>query len=279
MMPSKIRARQALGGVLWQAGWRTPSPGTLTVLMYHAVTAGVLDEPGQMSVSASRFASQMAEIRDAGVAVVDLADGVDQLLRGGSDRAAVAVVFDDGFVGVHDQAAEILGRFAFPATVFVTTSWVGLDRMPLSDSALGRPLTWDEVRALHAAGMAVGSHTHTHPRLAALSEDAIEDEIRRSSDAITEQVGRTPDTFAYPFGSFRTFDARTRAVLAARGFRAACTTISGRNDARADPLALKRIRISWCDGAGEVRKAIGGCYDWYRGVQWAQALQSPASPA
>lgn len=279
MTPLKIRARQALGHALWRAGRRTPSPRTLTILMYHAVTAGAIDEPGQMSVSASRFAAQMEEIRISGAMVVDLADGVSRLQRDELDRPAVAIVFDDGFVGVHDYASEILTRFAFASTVFVTTSWIGRDRMPLSESDLGRPLTWAEVQTLHRSGVVIGSHTHTHPRLARLTDEAMVDEIRRSADAIAGQIGRAPDTFAYPFGSFGTFDARTRAALDAHGFRAACTTVSGRNDRRTDPLALKRIRVSWCDGAGEIRKAIGGCYDWYRGVQWAQALQNPASTA
>ena len=67
-----------------------------------------------------------------------------------------------------------------------------------------------------------------------------------------------------------TWLARLRDVLSAHGFRAGCTTVAGRNDPSADPLALKRIRVSWCDGDGEVRKAIAGCYDWYRWVQRAQ---------
>jgi peptidoglycan/xylan/chitin deacetylase (PgdA/CDA1 family) len=279
MKPLKVRARQALGSMIWGAGRRTAAPGTLTVLMYHAVTRDPIDEAGQMSVSVRRFASQMSEVRDSGAMVVDLADAVGRLERRELDRAAVAIVFDDGFVGMHDHAAEILSRYGFASTVFVTTSWVGQDRMPLTGTGLGRPLTWAEVQALHRSGVAIGSHTHTHPRLAQLSDESMRDEIRRSRDLIAEHVGRPPEAFAYPFGSFGTFDARTRAVLAAHGFRAACTTVSGRNDERTDPLTLKRIRISWCDDEGEIRKAIGGCYDWYRGVQLAQALQTPAPTA
>jgi peptidoglycan/xylan/chitin deacetylase (PgdA/CDA1 family) len=275
MKPLKVRTRQAVGSLLWRAGRARAQQGTLTVLMYHAVTQGALDEPGQMSVSAERFARQMGELHDSGARVVDLAAGAEALRRGAHESPAVAIVFDDGFVGVHDYAADVLSGHRFSATVFVSTSWIGRVSMPLADARLGRPMTWGEVQQLHGAGFAVGSHTHTHATLAALSEAQMQDEVRRSSAAIADHVGRLPDTFAYPFGSFGTFDARTRAVLRAHGFRAACTTVAGRNDASTELLELKRIRVSRCDGDGEIRKAIAGCYDWYR---WVQRLQRARGP-
>jgi peptidoglycan/xylan/chitin deacetylase (PgdA/CDA1 family) len=186
--------------------------------------------------------------------------------------AAVAIVFDDGFVGVHDYAAAHLAERRFPATIFVTTAWVGGAAMPLADPCLGRPLTWGEIEALARAGFTIGSHTHTHPRLADLDRDLVRAELRRSRTAIADRVGIPPETFAYPFGAFGTFDGRTREALAEEGFQVACTTVSGRNRRDADPLAIRRLRVSWCDGDGEICRAVAGCYDWYRWVQRAQTL-------
>jgi peptidoglycan/xylan/chitin deacetylase (PgdA/CDA1 family) len=283
MRTTKIRARQAVGRLMAVAGRHAPQPGTLTVLMYHAVTPasrvsnGPFDDPGQMNVSVDRFRRQMAELAASGAPVVALEDGVRALREGAPTAGAVSIVFDDGFVGVHDHAAAALAERKFAATVFVTTSWIGRDVMPLADTRLGRPLTWAEVDALARAGFTIGSHTHTHPRLADLGTDEMRAELRRSRAAIADHVGRVPGAFAYPFGAFGTFDARTREILADEGVQVACTTVSGRNRADADPLALRRLRVSWCDGDGEIARLVAGCYDWYRWVQRAQTVMAAGS--
>lgn len=270
MRPVKVRARQSLAQLLFRTTRSAGEPGTLTVLMYHAVTTQPIDDEGQMSVSARQFDSHLSEIADSGVEVMDLVQGAQRLRRGELDAAAVAIAFDDGFVGVYEHAAAALARRAFPATLFVTTSWIGRSEMPLADRRLGRPLAWSEVKALSAAGIAIGNHTATHPRLSRLESDAIAQEVEASSQMIADCLGRRPNAFAYPFGAFDSFNARTREVLARAGMAVGCTTICGRNRRDTDPLALRRIRVSWCDHTGEVRKAIAGCYDWYRWVQRAQ---------
>jgi peptidoglycan/xylan/chitin deacetylase (PgdA/CDA1 family) len=280
MTPVKIRARQSVGALLFRTAGVMPSPGTLTILMYHAVTSTPVDDDGQMSVSVDRFERQLSEIADAGVRVTDLVEGASALSRGSAPSdPAVAIVFDDGFVGVHDLAAPALQRRGFPATVFVTTSWIGRPEMPLADPRLGRPMTWREVGALEHAGIAVGNHTETHQPMSRLDADAMRQEVARARDTIADRIGRSPDAFAYPFGAYDSFDDRSREALAAEGVQVACTTVFGRNGADADPLALRRIRVSWCDRDGEILKALSGCYDWYRWVQRAQTMMSPRAAA
>lgn len=272
MMTAKVRARQFVGRLLSMASRETPEPGTLTVLMYHAVTADLQEDAGQMSVSAEQFERHLSEIASSEARVVDLVEGVSALRLGHLGGAAVAIVFDDGFVGVHEHAAPALLRRSWPATAFITSSWIGRAEMPLAGRRLGRPLTWSEVDDLVRSGISIGSHTDVHPRLSALETEQMHAEVARARDTIAARVGRAPDAFAYPFGAFGSFNARTRAVLEGEGVRVACTTVCGRNRRDADPLAIRRIRVSWCDGDGEVLKAIAGCYDWYRWVQRAQTL-------
>ena len=271
-MGAMLHVRQCVNRALAGTVNRRPSPGTLTVLMYHAITADRLDEPGQMSVSADTFDQQMAELQASGVTVVDLASGVADLVAGRLQTPAAAVVFDDGFVGVHAHAAEVLARRRVPATVFVTTSWIGQPAMPLSDATLGRPMTWAEVNELSRAGIVIGSHTDTHPVLARVSADQVRQELRRSADVIEEHTGTRPVTFAYPYGAYGTFNGMTRSALGEAEFVAGCTTVFGRNVAKTDPLALHRIRVSWCDGPGAIRAIVAGAHDWYRMVQAVQAV-------
>jgi peptidoglycan/xylan/chitin deacetylase (PgdA/CDA1 family) len=264
---ARLRVRQAAGNLLFRlAGRPAAAANTLTILMYHAVTATRIDDDGQMSVSVDRFTRQMDELAATGVAIVDLASGV-RALAAGTAAPSAAIVFDDGFVGVHDHAAPVLGDRGWPATVFVTTGWVGAPSMPLAETRLGRPMTWSELGVLKGAGFGIGSHTHLHPKLAEISEASMNDELGESSSQIADHLGARPDAFAYPFGAFDAFDPRTRQALVQHGFSVACTTVFGRNMPATDPLALKRFRVSWCDGDGEIARMLAGSYDWYARVQ------------
>jgi peptidoglycan/xylan/chitin deacetylase (PgdA/CDA1 family) len=272
MTPAKIQARHALGGLILLAGVRRLRTG-LAILMYHAVTAAPVRDAMQMSISAELFAAHMAFLQSLDVDILPLAEAARRL-EWGARRPMVSVVFDDGFVGVHDHALPALVAHAIPATVFVTTGWIGEAAFPAGEPSLGRPMTWREVGTLVASGRCtIGGHGHTHRVLAAMSEHALRDEIRRTRDLIASHTGSPPREFAYPFGSYRTFDQRTREALAAEQFDIACTTVWGRNLPGDDPLALRRLRLAWCDSPREIWKAVSGCYDWYRTVQRLQAAR------
>ena len=253
--------------------------GGLAILMYHAVTARAIPDRMQMSISADLFASHMACLRSLNVEIVPLEEGVKRLRPGVRDRLTVSVAFDDGFAGVHEHALDALKTYRIPAPVFVTTGWVGKTAFPEGDPSLGRPLTWGEIATLAGeGGCRIRSHTHTHPRLTTVGETALVEELRRSRDLIAANVGYAPREFAYPFGSYDSFSARTRDVLAAEQFSLGCTTVWGRNSHNDDPLELKRLRMSWCDSPRELRKSLAGCYDWYRFIQRLQAHRM-AEPA
>ena len=63
-----------------------------------------------------------------------------------------------------------------------------------------RPMTWDQLRLLVGAGIEIGSHTRTHPRLSVLAAHELEDEIRGSKTRIETALGRPVESFCYPHG-------------------------------------------------------------------------------
>lgn len=266
--PARVRLRQAAGDLLFHTIRRRPRPSALTVLMYHAITAAPIDDDYQMSVPAGLFDRQMAALRASAVDVLPLEDAVAQIAAGTQRAPAVAVTFDDGYVGVRDYGAEILARYDIPATVFVTTAAIGTPRFDGVPEPLGRPLSWTELDELRRrTRCTVGSHTATHPVLARLDDAGICAELRGSREVIADRLGSAPTTFAYPFGSFGSFDERTRRAMEDVGFRVACTTVWGTFRAGGDSLLVPRVRVSWCDDRDEIAKSIAGCYDWFRAVQ------------
>ena len=111
------------------------------------------------------------------------------------------------------------------ATFFVTTAWVG------------RPgfATWDQLREMRDAGMAIESHTHTHPFLSELGAAALRDELCRSRELLGEKLGIESRMLALPGG-----DAPRSALLGEigeAGYRVVATSRWGVNaDRRAESV-------------------------------------------
>jgi peptidoglycan/xylan/chitin deacetylase (PgdA/CDA1 family) len=115
---------------------------------------------------------------------------------------------------------------------------------PVGATPCSRPMDWARVRALHAAGMEVGSHGTHHRMLAKLDEAGIRAELAQSRDAIARELGAPPQVLAYPVGGRDAFDARVVRIARELGYRIACSYLPGRNPVPgADWFALRRIAV------------------------------------
>lgn len=110
---------------------------TFHVLLYHGVhgddvEVGLRNRSGK-HVSASRFDAEMATIA-ADRPLVSMPD-VASALRGERSlpEGAVAVTFDDGFANNYDHAWPILERHRVPATIYLSTGYIGTGRRMWSD--------------------------------------------------------------------------------------------------------------------------------------------------
>ena len=64
-------------------------------------------------------------------------------------------------------------------------------------------MNWKDIRQLKTAEFIIGSHSHTHPLLASLTdESAIARELKTSAQRILQETGDFPETISYPIGSF-----------------------------------------------------------------------------
>ncbi len=105
-------------------------------------------------------------------------------------------------------------------------------------------MTWEMVRQLRAAGMALGGHTHEHVMLSEQSPERQRDELETCLSRIEEKVGVRPDVISYPYGSPGSFDLTTRACLEQASVRHAFSYYGGycRFDAW-DPYDIPRIAV------------------------------------
>lgn len=103
-------------------------------------------------------------------------------------------------------------------------------------------LDWDELRAVQAQGVAIGSHTHTHPALAREGSERRRLELRRSREILTRELGEAPLAISYPHGSW---DDEVVGIAREEGYVLGFTTEDGLGcPGRTEPLALPRTNIS-----------------------------------
>ena len=114
---------------------------------------------------------------------------------------------------------------------------------------LRRFLNWDEAREMAAGGMAVGSHTHSHPVLSQLKPDRQFEELTRSRSILREQLGVDADALAYPVGIRTSFTDQTKNAARDAGYRAAFSFFGGTNlPGKTSRFDVKRVGIgdqSW----------------------------------
>ena len=116
-----------------------------------------------------------------------------------------------------------------------------------SPSVLG----WDELRRLAADGVAIGSHSRTHPLLHTVPRAEASREIRDSLGDLEREIGPTPRVFAYPGGGV---NSGVATVLEEEGFELAFLTRRGVNDlSRPDWLRLRRINVGRSSGLTGIR--------------------------
>lgn len=233
------------------------------ILMYHVVDDARGDGERRLCCRPEEFARQMSHLAENGWQVLPLSIVVEAVKSQSPLPArAVVLTFDDGTACTFDRALPVLRRYGFVATVFVVAGLVGgRNQWMCRDGHPERAmLTAPQLRELDAAGVEVGSHTVSHVRLAGLAPDKVAREVRDSKLLLEDLLGRDVPHFAYPYGSCD--DAAMRAVHDA-GYRAACSTMMGRNRvAEANLLALRRTEIQGSDALWQFRlKLHSGTHD------------------
>lgn len=144
------------------------------------------------------FQDHMASLAQSGIPVAPLESICER-------AGAISLTFDDGFLNFYEEAFPVLRKYGFPATVFVVTGFCGAKNNWPSQPATPRvpllPLMgWSELCEIAQAGISLGSHTSTHPRLVQLSEAEVEDELRGSQRSLEDRTGQPVRAFAYPYG-------------------------------------------------------------------------------
>ncbi|MBM6593011.1 polysaccharide deacetylase family protein [Microvirga pudoricolor] len=159
------------------------------------------------------------------------------------------VTFDDGYRDTVQNALPVLVEKAVPAVMFVISGYLTGELHELRADVNGKFLDRQGCLRWTEAGMAIGSHTHTHRRLAELSEDEVLRELVHSRSVLSDLLGTFVTHFACPWGSpGDDFHAHRDPMLAAQaGFSSFFTTVRGPARAAGDVFNMPRdvIEPTW----------------------------------
>jgi peptidoglycan/xylan/chitin deacetylase (PgdA/CDA1 family) len=118
-------------------------------------------------------------------------------------------------------------------------------------------MTWDMLRAMHAAGMTIGGHTVNHPVLSRLSRAQQLDEIVNCERRLREELAVAMHSFAYPVGTRESFNADSRVCLRERGVLTAFSYYGGiRRLSEWDDYDIRRIAIDQTTEFDQFRAAV-----------------------
>lgn len=107
-----------------------------------------------------------------------------------------------------------------------------------------RALTPNEVAELSACdNITIGSHTESHPSLAALTHEQQRHEITAAARDLQEMTERPITAMAYPFGGEADVPRSTRRIASDARVSIGCTTIPGRVHRHTDPLQVPRFVV------------------------------------
>jgi peptidoglycan/xylan/chitin deacetylase (PgdA/CDA1 family) len=167
-------------------------------LEYHDVVGpDAFDEsgfPGAGPGSYKLLASDFDRHLDAIAASIPRPAGraTDWLTNPGRDRP-LFITFDDGGISAYTRIADALERRGWRGHFFVTSGRIGSRTF----------VSADQIRALHARGHIIGSHSQSHPpRMGACSPEQVLDEWTRSVAMLAGILGEPVLTASVPGGFY-----------------------------------------------------------------------------
>ena len=152
----------------------------------------VLDSPKDpLAITPEHFRALIREIKSKGYTFIDANDLVK--IKNGElkqPQRAIMLGFDDGYKDNYLNAYPILREEGAKATFFLISGEISHKNR----------MTYADIEEMIRGGMAIGSHTVSHRKLSALSDEEVFKELNDSKFALEHDFGVSVNSIAYPGG-------------------------------------------------------------------------------
>jgi peptidoglycan/xylan/chitin deacetylase (PgdA/CDA1 family) len=206
---------------------------SVPILMYHHISNTASDRVAAgMTVSPKNFEAQVKYLAESGYSTVTLTDVYRSLHQNISLPAkSVVLTFDDGYEDNYTYAFSTLKKYNKVGTFFVITDAFGY----------GGYLTKTQIKEMADSGMAIESHSVTHPDLSKLPIEKLTYELGLARKKIKELTGKESYFLAYPYGSYT---KRVETIARGQGYLLGLTTARGKEVNGQLPFELPRFGIN-----------------------------------
>lgn len=258
------------------------------ILFYHRVADTELNP---WTIETQRFADQIDWLSER-FDIVSLSEAQRRISSGRNDRPTAVITFDDGYADNNDFALPLLLDCELPFTYFVTSGNVKSGQPFPHDIDRGAPLapnTVADIRALTEAGVEIGAHTRTHPDIAKLSGEQLEEEIVGSKHDLEAMTGKRVRYFAFPFGQPQNMSSAAFDVARRAGFAGVCSAYGGYNFPGGNAFHLERFHADpefirfkhWLsvDGVKQLTMPAFDLQTLAEGKQWREPMASANAQA
>ncbi|HYP58354.1 MAG TPA: polysaccharide deacetylase family protein [Beijerinckia sp.] len=232
-MTTKLILKRTLGKV---ARLRPTAAQRKLILLYHSIGESPWATPENDFRAQMEWLSRSAKIVSLPQLLEDSFD----------DPFQVSITFDDGYASLRDLALPVLQDCGAVATVFINAGLLAENVRNPSDASLGHYpedwfLSWEDVRALAAAGWTIGSHGVEHLDLTRAAPDVVNKQLRASKQMIGANLSQPCSYFAYTWGRHV---KSLREAVAAAGYNYALSCEHEPLSEGFDRWAVPRINIS-----------------------------------
>lgn len=226
-------------------------PVLLPIIMYHEVKP---NKSGKDAIQPWEFEADLKWLADNGYTTIVMADLI-AYVRDGTllPEKPIILSFDDGYYNNYVYVLPLLQQYSARIVLSLLgrntddfTEWP-------SESIDYAHVTWDQLNEMLDTGLvevqnhSYDLHAYTSERHGCMQNPGESDaaytqllraDLQRLQDELAEHTGRTPDTFAYPYGKYGDL---TDTVLRDMGFQATLTCDWGVNHITRDPDCLYRL--------------------------------------
>lgn len=226
---------------------RKPIPPALVIITYHPVKASQI----------GKFKKQMDMLLTIGcpVALKDIAH-----LK---NRHNIAVTFDDAYQSVLENALPILQERNIPAAIFAPSGclgqkppWIGNRKHSYAEEIV---MTREQLTALPANLITIGSHTVSHINLNQADINTIKLEAVDSKSALESLLNREITFFAAPYA---TFNEKHASVFMQAGYQKVFLNIPTFPTTQNELFILGRTSVEPTDWPIEFHLKLSGAYQW-----------------
>ena len=226
----------------------------LPILMYHEVKQNKL---GKDVISPDEFEADLKYLAENDYTTITMTDLIEYVYTDAElPQNSIILSFDDGYLNTYKYVLPLLKKYDMKIVCSVIGKNVDDFTNIPDDNADYSHATWEQLREMLDSGLVeIQNHTYnlhstTNGRIGCMQkygesdahyEQILTEDVNQLQEEMAQNLGITPNTFAYPYGRS---SKNTIPILKSLGFKAGLSCDYGVNLITKDPdtlFALKRI--------------------------------------